>query len=226
MVVLSVCVGRRRGGRGGGAQSPAPCAASNFTAANLPDHAAQKAGVRSLFVRGSTSAPTASSADTCGERRGSLAPRALSGNVGESQSVMLIVSLMSAGDPPPARAPPRPRSAAAPSPPGSSARCCVAAVRRSPAPGGAPPPPARCGAVCVAQRRASRRVHVPHTATPPRQPTTGSAQGWSSRLAHAGRARRVRVEIMGAPTCRNVGESQSALIMIDPMISTRTGASW
>jgi hypothetical protein len=32
---------------------------------------------------------------------------------------------------------------------------------------------------------------------------------------------RVRVEIMGAPKCRNVGESQSVLNMIDPIISTR-----
>jgi hypothetical protein len=33
---------------------------------------------------------------------------------------------------------------------------------------------------------------------------------------------RVRVEIMGAPKCRNVRESQSVLIMIDPILSTRT----
>jgi hypothetical protein len=33
---------------------------------------------------------------------------------------------------------------------------------------------------------------------------------------------RVRVEIIGALKCRNVGESQSVLIMIDPIISTRT----
>eukprot|EP01047_Picozoa_sp_COSAG01_P047897 COSAG01_NODE_4618_length_4876_cov_8.446305_3_plen_174_part_00 len=32
----------------------------------------------------------------------------------------------------------------------------------------------------------------------------------------------VRVEILGAPKCRNVGESQSVLIMIDPIIFTRT----
>jgi hypothetical protein len=32
----------------------------------------------------------------------------------------------------------------------------------------------------------------------------------------------VRVEIMGAPTCRIVGESQSVLRMIDPMISLRS----
>jgi hypothetical protein len=32
----------------------------------------------------------------------------------------------------------------------------------------------------------------------------------------------VRVEIMGSPKCRIVGDSQSVLIMIDPMISTRT----
>jgi hypothetical protein len=29
------------------------------------------------------------------------------------------------------------------------------------------------------------------------------------------------VEIMGAPKCRNVGESQSVLIVIDPIISTQ-----
>jgi hypothetical protein len=33
---------------------------------------------------------------------------------------------------------------------------------------------------------------------------------------------RVRVEIMGTQKCRNVGESQSVLIMIDPIISPRT----
>jgi hypothetical protein len=33
---------------------------------------------------------------------------------------------------------------------------------------------------------------------------------------------RVRVEIMGAPICRNVGESESVLIMIDLIISPRT----
>jgi hypothetical protein len=33
---------------------------------------------------------------------------------------------------------------------------------------------------------------------------------------------RVRVTIMGSPNCRNVGESQSVLITIDPIISTRT----
>jgi hypothetical protein len=33
---------------------------------------------------------------------------------------------------------------------------------------------------------------------------------------------RVRAEIMGAPKCRNVGESQYVLIMTEPMISTRT----
>jgi hypothetical protein len=37
--------------------------------------------------------------------------------------------------------------------------------------------------------------------------------------------RRARVEIMGAPKCRNVGESQAVLLMIDPMISTRTRIS-
>jgi hypothetical protein len=31
-----------------------------------------------------------------------------------------------------------------------------------------------------------------------------------------------RVEIMGSPTCRIVGKSQAVLIVIDPMISTRT----
>jgi hypothetical protein len=33
---------------------------------------------------------------------------------------------------------------------------------------------------------------------------------------------RVRVEIMGSQKCRTVGESQSVLIMIDPIISTCT----
>jgi hypothetical protein len=33
---------------------------------------------------------------------------------------------------------------------------------------------------------------------------------------------RVRGEIMGAGNCENVGESQSVLIVIDPMISPRT----
>jgi hypothetical protein len=32
----------------------------------------------------------------------------------------------------------------------------------------------------------------------------------------------VRVEIMGAPKCRNVGDSQSVLMMVYPIISTRT----
>jgi hypothetical protein len=30
------------------------------------------------------------------------------------------------------------------------------------------------------------------------------------------------VEITGAPKCRNVRESQSVLVVIDPIISTRT----
>jgi hypothetical protein len=33
---------------------------------------------------------------------------------------------------------------------------------------------------------------------------------------------RVRVEIMGAPKCRHVGESQPVLMMINPMTFTRT----
>jgi hypothetical protein len=33
---------------------------------------------------------------------------------------------------------------------------------------------------------------------------------------------RVWVETMGSPKCRIVGKSQSGLIMIDPIISTRT----
>ena len=33
---------------------------------------------------------------------------------------------------------------------------------------------------------------------------------------------RVRVEIMGSQKCRIVGKSQSVLILIDPIISTRT----
>jgi hypothetical protein len=33
---------------------------------------------------------------------------------------------------------------------------------------------------------------------------------------------RVRVEIMGSPKCRIVGESQSVLMMINPIIFTRT----
>jgi hypothetical protein len=32
----------------------------------------------------------------------------------------------------------------------------------------------------------------------------------------------VRVEIMGSPRCRNVGESRSVLMVIHPMISPRT----
>eukprot|EP01047_Picozoa_sp_COSAG01_P011636 COSAG01_NODE_511_length_16061_cov_15.815875_9_plen_43_part_00 len=33
---------------------------------------------------------------------------------------------------------------------------------------------------------------------------------------------RVRVEIMGSPKCGIVGKSQSVLVMIDPMIFTRS----
>jgi hypothetical protein len=33
---------------------------------------------------------------------------------------------------------------------------------------------------------------------------------------------RVRVEIMGSQKCRIVGKSRTVLIMIDPIISTRT----
>jgi hypothetical protein len=32
---------------------------------------------------------------------------------------------------------------------------------------------------------------------------------------------RMRVEIMGSPNCRIVGESQAVLVLLDPMISTR-----
>jgi hypothetical protein len=48
----------------------------------------------------------------------------------------------------------------------------------------------------------------------------------AAAAAAAQRARsvqlRVRVEIMGSQKCRNVGKSQSLVIMINPMISTRT----
>eukprot|EP01047_Picozoa_sp_COSAG01_P020908 COSAG01_NODE_1196_length_11303_cov_16.500714_14_plen_63_part_00 len=37
---------------------------------------------------------------------------------------------------------------------------------------------------------------------------------------------RVRVEIMGSQTCRIAGKSQSVLIMINPMIFTRTRTYW
>jgi hypothetical protein len=44
----------------------------------------------------------------------------------------------------------------------------------------------------------------------------------TAAAAAAAHTVRVRVEIMGAPKCRNAGESQSVLIVIDPIISTRT----
>jgi hypothetical protein len=67
-------------------------------------------------------------------------------------------------------------------------------------------------------------------AAPPCPPATAAVSGSgvaatdprcgeaSSDVAH----NRVRAEIMGAPKCRNVGESQYVLIMTEPMISTRT----
>jgi hypothetical protein len=47
------------------------------------------------------------------------------------------------------------------------------------------------------------------------QPSMGRPDGGGQSIP-------VRVEIMGAPKCRNVGKSQPVLIVIDPIISTRT----
>jgi hypothetical protein len=52
---------------------------------------------------------------------------------------------------------------------------------------------------------------------PPRE---SKQPGTTSTMS--GRRIRVRVEIMGSQTCRIVGKSQPVLIMINPMISTRT----
>ena len=43
---------------------------------------------------------------------------------------------------------------------------------------------------------------------------------WSAPGTH-----QVRVEIMGSPECRIVGKSQSVLMMINPIIFTRTRSS-
>eukprot|EP01047_Picozoa_sp_COSAG01_P090733 COSAG01_NODE_22515_length_852_cov_1.183267_2_plen_132_part_00 len=56
-------------------------------------------------------------------------------------------------------------------------------------------------------------------------PQHGWLAGWptdTSRVRGRPIDVRVRVKIMGSQTCRNVGKSQSVLIMINPMISTRT----
>jgi hypothetical protein len=44
------------------------------------------------------------------------------------------------------------------------------------------------------------------------------AWGWAAAHTHI----RVRVEIMGSQKCRNVGNSQPVLMMINPIVSTRT----
>eukprot|EP01047_Picozoa_sp_COSAG01_P093188 COSAG01_NODE_24381_length_781_cov_1.016129_2_plen_146_part_01 len=62
----------------------------------------------------------------------------------------------------------------------------------------------------------ARRLSLPTTPTSTRGDKTIAGVGSGSRLL------RVRVEIMGSQKCRIVGKSQSVLMMIDPIIFTRT----
>jgi hypothetical protein len=55
---------------------------------------------------------------------------------------------------------------------------------------------------------------------PPPRATVAEVAGGAERQV------RIGGEMMGAPKCRNVGKSQSVLIMIDPIISTRTRTNW
>ena len=75
----------------------------------------------------------------------------------------------------------------------------------------------RRGAVCAAQSEPSCAAHR-HT---PKATDGGLSSGMAVTAAPGG-ARRVRVEIIGSQNCRIVGKSQSVLIMINPIISTRT----